>query len=243
VGIKTTADSVFIRDDWGTLPSAIRPEPKLLHPLLTHHVASKWRTALPTGMRQVLYPQTNRGKRMVAIDLDSYPRARAYLELHRERLAGRAYIVRAGRAWYEIWVTQNPADWAQPKLVLPDIAERPRCFVDMSGAIVNGDCYWITTRDAFHKPTFLMMLAVANSSFAVKFYDAVCGNQLYEGRRRFMSQYIRRFPLPELSSAKARRALDMTEELVSGTITAEAARERTERELDALMWKLFAVTK
>ncbi len=36
VGIKTTADEVFIRDDWQLLPAEVRPEPELLHPLITH---------------------------------------------------------------------------------------------------------------------------------------------------------------------------------------------------------------
>lgn len=55
VGIKTTADSVFIRDDWATLPDAERPEEELLYPLVTHHVASCWSIA-STAARQVLYP-------------------------------------------------------------------------------------------------------------------------------------------------------------------------------------------
>lgn len=42
VGIKTTADSVFIRSSWDDLPEDVRPERALLHPLLTHRVAGRW---------------------------------------------------------------------------------------------------------------------------------------------------------------------------------------------------------
>ena len=51
VGIKTTADNVFIREDWDEL----RPEAELLRPLLTHHVAARWRVGRTTTTR-VLYP-------------------------------------------------------------------------------------------------------------------------------------------------------------------------------------------
>ncbi len=42
VGIKTTADEVFIRDDWHDLPEDRRPEPELLRPLLRHFSAARW---------------------------------------------------------------------------------------------------------------------------------------------------------------------------------------------------------
>jgi hypothetical protein len=42
VGIKTTADSVFVRDDWESLPKSERPESELLYPLVTHHIAARW---------------------------------------------------------------------------------------------------------------------------------------------------------------------------------------------------------
>jgi len=42
VGIKTTADDVFIRSDWDTLPFNIQPEPELLRPLLRHEDACRW---------------------------------------------------------------------------------------------------------------------------------------------------------------------------------------------------------
>src|SRR5262249_62305786 len=36
VGIKTTADAVFIRENWDDLPEYERPEPQLLLPLISH---------------------------------------------------------------------------------------------------------------------------------------------------------------------------------------------------------------
>ena len=149
VGIKTTADSVFIRPSWDELPEELRPEEALLHPLLTHRVAGRWRAAENAqGARWVLYTHETQNGRRRAIDLSSFPLARAYLEQHRARLEGRKYVLKAGRAWYEIWVPQQPDAWAGPKLVWPDISDRPKFFLDRSGSIVNGDCYCALVRRA-----------------------------------------------------------------------------------------------
>uniref|UniRef100_UPI0021E2ABB2 hypothetical protein n=1 Tax=Escherichia coli TaxID=562 RepID=UPI0021E2ABB2 len=58
------------------------------------------------------------GKRQ-AIDFDKYPKAKAYLESHKEVLAGRNYVIKANRKWYEIWVPQDPDAWSKPKVVFP----------------------------------------------------------------------------------------------------------------------------
>lgn len=90
VGVKTTADSVFIRGDWAELPDKIRPEAELLHPLITHGDIRPW--SCEPGSRHILYPHSDEAGRAVSVDLNSYPRAAAYLNQHRERLAGRKYI-------------------------------------------------------------------------------------------------------------------------------------------------------
>lgn len=192
VGVKTTADPVFIRSDWAELSTAHRPEDELLRPLLTHHDIDRW-SANP-GSRKILYPHTDINGRATAVDLASFPRAASYLEQHRDRLEGRTYVIEAGRKWFEIWVPQKPALWALPKIVFPDIAESPRFAIDRSGAIVNGDCYWIVIED---EDAAEVVAAVGNSSFCTWFYDTACGNFLYAGRRRFMTQYVERLPIPK----------------------------------------------
>jgi adenine-specific DNA-methyltransferase len=206
VGIKTTADAVFIRDDWDSLPEALRPEPELLWPLLTHHVAARW-TATGRPRARVLYPYDMSASQRTALDLDAYPRARAYLESHGAALRARKYLASGGRRWYEIWVPQRPAEWAQPKLVFPDISQTPRFFLDRSGAVVNGDCYWITLRPGVDESWLYLMLAIANSRFIERYYDRMFNNRLYSGRRRFLTQYVAKFPLPHLHRAEAMEAV------------------------------------
>lgn len=237
VGIKTTADEVFLRDDWEHLPDDRRPERELLRPLLTHHEADRWFANLDRKRKQVLYPHRIQDGRRRSIDLEDYPRAGAYLKHHETRLRSRKYVIDSGRKWYEIWVPQNPDDWRKDKLVYPDISEFPRFFLDTTGAIVNGDCYWITLHEGVTSDWLLLMLAVANSSFITRYYDTVYHNKLYAGRRRFMTQYVGGFPLPALESPCSKKIV----RLVSHLVRAGKVREGTEKKIDCLVWRAFGL--
>ena len=237
VGIKTTADAVFIRENWDDLPEHERPEPQLLLPLITHGDTRAWRVSPAPGMK-VLYPYDLTADRRTVLPLAAYPRARAYLAGHEDRLRGRRYVADAGRAWYEIWVPQRPALWGKPKLVFPDISEKPRFALDSSGAVVNGDCYWISCEDLPSMDLAYLMLAVANSGLGVRFYDIACGNKLYSGRRRWITQYVARLPLPDPASSPARRAADLARDL-SGPDAAAGSRVAALAELDDLVGRAF----
>ena len=66
----------------------------------------------------------------------------------------------------------------------------------MDGTVVNGDCYWLSPEVA--SPDLLWLaVAVGNSRFICDFYDRRFNNRLYGGRRRFITQYVRHFPLPD----------------------------------------------
>ncbi|MFE6925252.1 Eco57I restriction-modification methylase domain-containing protein [Nocardia sp. NPDC057663] len=198
VGIKTTADRVFISDRWDQMDPT--PEPELLRQLITHHDLQPWRIGRDRGTR-VLYPYDLMQPRRTPIDLAEFPGAAEYLRSHQQVLSGRRYVLDGGRKWFEIWVPQRPHLWGAPKLVFPDISERPRFALDRSGAVVNGDCYWISLTDlgTGEQATDLayLLMGVANSALGLRFYDAVCGNRLYSGRRRWITQYVARLPLPD----------------------------------------------
>ncbi|HEY7427672.1 MAG TPA: N-6 DNA methylase [Gemmataceae bacterium] len=239
VGIKTTADEVFLRDDWDRLPESIRPERELLRPLLTHYEAHRWFADPERRSKQVLYPHVVRDGRRMPVELADYPCAAAYLKHHEARLRRRKYVIDSGRKWYEIWVPQNPEDWKKKKIVYPDITEFPRFFLDTTGAIVNGDCYWITLNEDVKSDWLLLMLAVANSTFITRYYDAVYHNKLYSGRRRFMTQYVGGFPLPSLVSPCSKKIV----RLASRLIREGKASDTTEKEVDGLVWEAFGLGK
>ncbi|MEU6188612.1 N-6 DNA methylase [Nocardia sp. NPDC047038] len=239
VGIKTTADHVFISDRWAQ--ADLCPEPELLLELITHHDLAPWRATRARDVR-VLYPYDLACARRTPIDLGEYPAAAAYLRSHRRTLAGRRYVVESGRAWYEIWVPQRPHLWQQPKLVFPDISDRPRFALDSSGAVVNGDCYWISLPDLAAAPTeatrlAYLLMGVANSALGLRFYDVVCGNRLYSGRRRWITQYVSRLPVPHPAAARSAGVIDLVREFVEGRAPDAAARA----ELDERVAAAFGV--
>ena len=61
----------------------------------------------------------------------------------------------------------------------------------------------------------MLMMAVANSSFVTRYYDIAFHNKLYAGRRRFMTQYVKKFPLPDVEAPVAQRVVRLVRELVA----------------------------
>lgn len=235
VGIKTTADSVFIRTDWHEL-GPDKPEEELLLPLLTHHVARRW--AASTPIHQVLYPYRLDQARRSPVDIEQWPLTKRYLAQHRPRLESRTYVVAGGRQWWEIWVPQRPSQWAAPKLVFPDISDHPRFLLDRSGAIVNGDCYWLSLPSEEQERLGLLMMAIANSTLGTRYYDRVCANKLYSGRRRYITQYVERFPIPDPDRPESKKVIRLTSGLLTGNL-ADHDKQQLEAELDSLVWRSF----
>lgn len=237
VGIKTTADRIFIRDDWTSLQEPT-PEAELLLPLITHHVANRWQSSQTE--RRVLYPYDLNQPKRTPLDLNRWPLTMAYFDAHRHDLEKRRYVTEAGRHWWEIWVPQRPSEWSLPKLVFPDISEEPRFFLDRSGAVVNGDCYWLALPTKTEESLGLLAMAIANSTLGTRYYDCTCGNKLYSGRRRYITQYVERFPLPDPDSPEAHKIVGLVHELSSGQAPA-VDRLQIEHEIDALVWRSFGI--
>ncbi|MEM7314647.1 MAG: N-6 DNA methylase [Planctomycetota bacterium] len=231
VGIKTCADKVFIREDW----DSISPEPKLTHPLTTHHVAGNYRASEIT--REVLYPYDMTKPQRTPIELADHPADRAYLDQHAERLRSRKYVMDSGRKWYEIWVPHSPTLWNRDKVVFRDIARRPEFWMDRDGTIVNGDCYWMLPRDGVSHECLWLAMAIGNSEFITEFYDRRFNNKLYAGRRRFITQYVEKFPLPDPAMPESRELI----RLAKLAYRAKSEKRRTElaSEINQLVSELF----
>lgn len=238
VGVKTCADKIFIRDDWQDMPESKLPE--LLKPLSTHHAARRFKPLAAQRPLRILYPhKVSRGRRHV-VGLEKYPRSKAYLDTHRDALESRRYVIEAGREWYEIWVPQDPDAWRRPKLIFRDIAEEPTFWIDLEGSVVNGDCYWLVCQNS--APTDLLWLAAAvgNSTFIERFYDYRFHNKLYAGRRRFITQYVEKFPLPDPQAALGGAIIDKAKQLYECTPSSDAV--RIQNELNRMVWESFGLT-
>ena len=238
VGVKTTADSVFIRSDWEKLPKNQIPENELLHPIVSSEQAAKWKVNLMNNKKNILYPhEVKLGVRKV-IELDNFPNAYNYLESHRERLEGRKYVIKAKRKWYEIWVPQDPKKWPEPKIIFPDISLNPKFFFDDQGTIVDGNCYWITLKENVSNDILFLIMGMANSNFMSKYHDIAFQNKLYSGRRRYVTQYVSEYPLPDPNSVYAKKIIELVKEIVFGELKPETILE-LEWKIDALIYQYF----
>lgn len=236
VGVKTTADKVFIRTNWDQLPESNRPE--LLFPLITHHIANRFHAF--ESQKEILYPHEVVNGKRVAVNLGKYPNTKAYLEAHQSELKKRTYVTKSGRQWYEIWVPHHPDLWKTPKLVFRDIVDKPTFWYDHSGAIVNGDCYWMTLKQGESDDWLWLALAVGNSTFIETFYDHRFNNKLYAGRRRFMTQYVEKFPLPDLNTPMAKKIVSITKQIFKQKLTNDTS--SLEEQLDGLVWQVFGLS-
>ena len=169
------------------------------------------------------------------MDLAQYHRSRGNLAAYRAKLEIRIYVVKAGRDWSEIWGRQNPSAWAPPKLVFRDIAEKPTFWVDLNGSVVNGDCYWLICQNPEQTDLLWLAVAVGNSTFIERFYDYRFHNKLYAGRRRFITQYVEQFPLPNPDKSIGKNIIAKAKQIYDCTPSPET--EQLQKELDTMVWK------
>jgi hypothetical protein len=233
VGIKSCADNVFLNEYWGK--EEFLPENELLKPLISRENIERW-TCSTADCIKVLYPHFSiNGKREV-YDLSKYPNAEKYLNKHKAQLESRDYVILSGRKWYEMWVPQNPELWKFPKLVFPDISVEAKFSYDESGAIVNGNCYWIVAQSEKEKDLLLLIQGVANSTLMAQYHDLCFNNKLYSGRRRYLSQYIEKYLIPNPNNAFSKRIVEIVKLLNNKTY---ASKEELEKELNNCVLKSF----
>ncbi len=238
VGVKTCADNIFIRTDWSDLP--VEEQPELLRPLITHHIARRFKAFTSEQTRQILYPHETVGGRRRTVNLFHYPCSKVYLERNRANLEARKYVIESGRKWYEIWVPQDPSAWSQTKLVFRDISEEPTFWIDQEGCVVNGDCYWLICENPTQTDLLWLAVAVGNSTFIERFYDYCFHNKLYARRRRFITQYVEKFPIPDPFSTIGKKITTMAKDIYECIPSAGA--EALQVELNLMVWESFGLT-
>lgn len=211
VGIKSTADKVFISDKWDELENA-KPEDDLLKDLISQENIESW-SATHNKKLKVLYPHISLNGEKLTVDIEKYPKAKKYFLHHAEKLKSRKYLIDAGREWFELWVPHRPDHWKLPKLVFPDISLKPRFYFDQDGKIVNGNCYWIVATNVNDVDKLMLIQGIANSKLMTKYHDLVFNNKLYSGRRRYFSQYVEKYPLPDINSSISKDIITLVKAL------------------------------
>lgn len=211
VGIKSTADNLFISDKWEDLKED-KPEDVLLKDLISQENIEPW-NATDNFNLKVLYPHISIDGVKQTVDIDNFPKAKNYFLKHEKKLRARKYLIEAGRQWFELWVPHRPDHWKFPKLVFPDISLYPRFYFDEGARIVNGNCYWISASKEGDIDKLLLIQGISNSKLMTKYHDLVFNNKLYSGRRRYFSQYVEKYPLPDINSSLSKEIIEIVKKL------------------------------
>jgi adenine-specific DNA-methyltransferase len=234
VGVKSTADKIFIRTDWDDFENP----PELLRELITSQYANPFHAKTPKKKKRVIYPHIIADGKKSVVNLEEYPNSKLYFEEHKEKLSSRKYLIDAGRAWYSLWVPHSPELWEEPKIVFHDISEKPKFWIDLDGRIVNGECYWIILDEEADHNLLWLCLAVANSTFIEKYYDHKFNNKLYSGKRRFMKQYVEQFPLPDPNNQISKNLAELAKEIA---LNPSKDNNNLIDEVNKLVFKVFGV--
>jgi methylase of polypeptide subunit release factors len=244
VGLKTTADQVFVKPMIKDFIELKGLESDLVYPVLESHNIERWKYSWDSRLDLfVLYPHVEQNGKVVPVDLDRYPNTKHYLEINRPQLEGRTYLTESGRRWYEIWVHQSPDDFRQRKIITPDISSHNRFALDDKSFFVNGTCFYIILKDK-SDDSYFSILGLLNSKVIEYFHKTTSGNSLYAKRFRYWSSYLGSYPIanklfnsPELSSAIVNN--------VSRLLKTSTDKERIEleKENDHLCYQLFDLTE
>ncbi len=211
VGVKSCADEVFLETTSYTAND--RPEDVFFRDMISQENILPWR--ISGELSKVIYPYYDDNGKKKVLNLEQYPKAASFFSKHEIRLKDRSYLMKSNRFWYEYWVPQNVSLWKFPKLIFPDISAEPRFAIDTSGAIVNGNCYWIYASNEEELNLLYLIAGIANSNLMVKYHDLCFNNKLYNGRRRYISQYIEKYPIPNPNTIYARKIIEIAKKLHS----------------------------
>ncbi|MGF3066981.1 Eco57I restriction-modification methylase domain-containing protein [Facklamia sp. P12950] len=232
VGVKTTADNVFL---FNYVPNNL----KLIRPLITHRNSGHIK-GIEEPEWSILYPYYDSDGKRTLYDLEHFPEDKDYLEQYRNQLSGRNYLNKAGREWYEIWVPHQPKDWKKTKIVFRDIAENPTFWIDDTGSVVNGDCYWISFNEDISEEMILLILGVMNSEFIKELYDYKYNNRIYARKRRFNTQYVENFPFPNPKLKKSQEIIELVDSLISSD---SVNFNDIEKELNNMVYEVFGFSR
>lgn len=209
VGVKSCADDVFFTSEY--VP--VKPEQEWFRDLISQENLQKW---IVTGnLQEVIYPHISEDGKKGVLNIDSYPCAKSFFYNHEERLRKRTYLLKSKRRWYEYWVPQNATLWAFPKVVWADISSEPRFAYDNSAAIVNGNCYWICAENEQEERLLYLIMGIANSKLMESYHDSKFNNKLYNGKRRYLSQYVEQYPLPDINSSYSKKIIEIVKLLTT----------------------------
>jgi hypothetical protein len=182
IGVATGADKAFIGEfDTLDVESSRKLPLVMTRDLRDGHVA--WRG------KGVINPFGDDGK---LVNLEDFPKLRAYLEAHKEQIAGRHVAAKNPRGWYRTIDRIYPALANREKLLIPDIKGDASIVYEGGKLYPHHNLYFVTSDDwDIHA-----LQAVMRSGIARLFVSLYC-TRMRGGYLRFQAQYLRKIRIPK----------------------------------------------
>ncbi|RKV57998.1 class I SAM-dependent DNA methyltransferase [Helicobacter pylori] len=177
------------------------------------------------------------------IDIEKYPATKAHLDSHYDTIATRSD---QGDTPYHLRNCTYLEDFEKEKIVYGEIVQEPRFYLD------NGECelgYFYAEATSFiltgeHLRYLLGMLHSKLITFAFKTFYA--GGGLGESGYRYKKAFIERLPIPQITEKNqelAQKITDCAERILkSKEKDPKANTQRSEKEIDALVYQLYNLT-
>jgi adenine-specific DNA-methyltransferase len=212
-GIRTSANEVYVLDVCSEnqsnivaysrqIDAEVTLERKAVRPFLQGREIKPYAIS-PSG-KVVIIPYDLDGNRMVLTPFaditKNTPLLAAYLKKNRKTLESREDGRMAGKNWYGYVYPKNLDVMVEPKLIVPDIADRACFGLDESGQYAFTSGYGITFKNAAKHP-LMFMLGLCNSSVLEFFWRRV-STPLRGGFFRYFTQFIEQLPVAESTQSQ-----------------------------------------
>ncbi len=228
-GIVTGLNEAFVvnRETRDRLIAEHKSSAEVLKPFLRGRDVKRWRVEY----QDLWLIFTRRG-----IDIKKYPAIYDHLHQFRKALMPGAPGGRKPGSynWYEI--QDNIAYWQEfekPKVLYPDIYEHQSFVFDINGYFCANTCYFIPFNDTW-------LCGLLNSKLIEWFYSLV-SNKVRGGYLRAFTDYMTQVPIPD--QAKFESLGKLTDKILAAKrANPDADVSALEREIDALVYKLYGLT-
>lgn len=141
------------------------------------------------------------------VDLNRYPRLRAYLEARKDQIAKRHVALKSAGNWYRTIDRIYPELCQQPKLLIPDIKGEAHVVYEEGFLYPHHNLYYVTS-----EVWDLQVLRAILLSGIARLFVAHYSTKMRGGYLRFQAQYLRRIRVPHWA--------DVSPEMRSEVLTA-----------------------
>ena len=145
------------------------------------------------------------------VNLNDYPRLKAYLEERREKISGRHVARKTPANWYRTIDRIYPALTREQKLLIPDIKGDAHIVFEDGKLYPHHNLYYITSSD-----WDLKALQTALLSGIARLFVSAYSTRMRGGYLRFQAQYLRRIRVPYWSDVSKQLREDLREAVKIG---------------------------